>query len=671
MGKKPPDDENYKCIKMVLPKIIKDNEYNNRNVLEIINDAVKRTNNIVSKTYMLLRLIILDKYDKEEVLPKLDIDFINIAFKVFIKTKSKKPLCDENKLLLENLKSYYDSTIFGDLENGTSLNPILVYSAKTMYTAIINNIKMNFTAYLNRYINSFFKIIFQEELENKDFCKAFYKELRTVKDDIINNTLKSDIKYHNWINNNRKLLVPILKPNESIYPDLHSDPLKYLKYMIFITGQLELLGTKQFQFFPLQTNAVPKHIRIDSSGLICLLEDNTNEKLKNIKGVQNKLWTDIFRINTKGKKFKFDYSIITDGYAVSLQFINLAGENAKKIKTEKKQNGKRILEDLLRGKSKAEKEIIKKKYKAEKLEKEKKRKEEIKNNITIKIKDKKKTETNKKKEEFPYIEDVSKTELGDKHIFIDPGKRTLFTMLDDNGVYYQYHNSQYIRETKRLIYSKKINNIKKELNIIETETLLTGYNSKSINCDSFKKYIKAKLEANKILIDKYFDKRFRKYKWYSFINKKRAEDNLLNTIETVYSAEHKIIIGDWSIGKQMSNFISTPNIRLKRKLKERFKVYNIDEYKTSCISYKTEKEVGNLTLKISQNTTCQRFRTKIGKKIKMHSILTYQMENQRLGCINRDKNAVYNIRKIFNYYMLHNERLEVYSRSKSKSSYQP
>jgi hypothetical protein len=52
-----------------------------------------------------------------------------------------------------------------------------------------------------------------------------------------------------------------------------------------------------------------------------------------------------------------------------------------------------------------------------------------------------------------------------------------------------------------------------------------------------------------------------------FINKKRTQDNLLNIIEKTYSKNHKIIIGDWSIGKQMRNFISTPNLTLKRKLK--------------------------------------------------------------------------------------------------------
>ena len=141
---------------MSLEKLIRDETYNDRNVLKVINDVVKRANNIVCKTYMLLRLIILDKYHNNQDLPNIDVDFINIAFKVFINSSGKKSLCKNNKIVLENLKSYYDSNIFGDLEDGTNLNPILIYSAKTMYISIINNIKLNFIAYLNRYINSIF-----------------------------------------------------------------------------------------------------------------------------------------------------------------------------------------------------------------------------------------------------------------------------------------------------------------------------------------------------------------------------------------------------------------------------------------------------------------------------------------------------------------------------------
>ena len=77
----------------------------------------------------------------------------------------------------------------------------------------------------------------------------------------------------------------------------------------------------------------------------------------------------------------------------------------------------------------------------------------------------------------------------------------------------------------------------------------------------------------------------------------------------------------------MRNFISTPNVTLKRKLQETFKVYNIDEFRTSCLSYKTEEVCENLYLKFKKD--------KIQKERKIHSILTYQMENNRNGCINR------------------------------------
>jgi hypothetical protein len=47
---------------------------------------------------------------------------------------------------------------------------------------------------------------------------------------------------------------------------------------------------------------------------------------------------------------------------------------------------------------------------------------------------------------------------------------------------------------------------------------------------------------------------------------------------------------------------------------------------------------------------------------KMHSILTYQMENKRTGCINRDKNSVNNMAKITNHFLEKREIPERYRR---------
>ena len=58
MSKKPPDK--YKCIKLRLTNILDSSViYNNKNVVNTLDDAIKRTNKIVIKSYMLLRLWIL------------------------------------------------------------------------------------------------------------------------------------------------------------------------------------------------------------------------------------------------------------------------------------------------------------------------------------------------------------------------------------------------------------------------------------------------------------------------------------------------------------------------------------------------------------------------------------------------------------------------------------
>jgi hypothetical protein len=53
---------------------------------------------------------------------------------------------------------------------------------------------------------------------------------------------------------------------------------------------------------------------------------------------------------------------------------------------------------------------------------------------------------------------------------------------------------------------------------------------------------------------------------------------------------------------------------------------------------------------------------KKGEDRKIHSILTYQMENNRKGCINRDKNGCKNIRYVFNYYKKTGKRPERFRR---------
>ena len=634
---KPPDK--YRCIKLPIQKILKSDLP--IDVLERINDAVSRTNIITTNSYFLLRLWVLQKYHNNREIPIITEDTIRMSMKSLVKASAGPKPKGNNLALLQEFQNIGNS-IF-TLQDGKNLSAILDYYATTMITAIENNIKMHFIDYIKRFVNSYFKNIYQNELQNKEFKKQFYKELQQVKNDIINDAeiLTCDEKYHNWLNDNRYKIVPE-NYDTSYFYDIKVNPQKYLKHMIFMNLQLEEMNTKMFQFFPLQTHLIPRHIQIDTKSLVELLIDTDKKQyFDNIETNKEKLWNTFFKLHHMNK-YVFDYTIITDGYSVSLRFLHTDFVNEARIKKDKMKNGKK----LMKGLTDEEKEI----KKQEKQVQQNKLKEENRKRRELEKKEKKET----KKEvlhEFPYIDEVSKDFLYGKHLFIDPGKRSLLTIMDDDGNYFSYTNKQRIKETKRIKYSSLLKNYKDKQHITEIENTLSLFNSKTCDIKNFKEYIKEKLKVNDAIAKLYQNEKFRKYKWYSYINTKRTEDNMLNKIENKYGKDMKIIIGDWSIGKQMRNFISTPNLAIKRKLNTRFEVYNIDEFRTSCLNYKTEELCNNLYLPDKKNI-----------ERKMHSILTFKMENKRKGCINRDKNGCKNIQKVFNHYIETGERPEKYKR---------
>ena len=642
---KPPDK--YQCLKVHLQSILHNTtEYENSNKenLLILEDAITRTNNITTKTYLLLRLWILYNYHNQVEIPIITNDTISMCMKSLLLPSAGPKPKGNNLLLLNEFKNLHNN--FFSLEDGKNLSAILDYYSTTMITCIENNIKMRFFDYIHRFIFSYYKFLHKEEFDNnKDFRKQLYKELNVVEKDILNNTLLCDAKYHNWVNENRYNIVP-REYDTSYHYDIQATPHKYLKHMIFMCLELEKIERKAFQFFPIQSNAILRHIQIDTKALIELfIKEEKKQYLDNVELHKEFIWDKIFNVKQSLRKYKFDYTIITDGYSSSLRFLHKDFVEEQQEKKKRMKDGKLALKGL----TKEEKDKIKETKKDEQKEKAKQKR----------LENKDKPKKSKKEEkienpEFQYIDEIPKEELQGKHIFIDPGKRDLLTMMDDNGKFFSYTNKQYLKSTKRLKYQSLLKNYKDKIGITEIEQELNKYNSKSCSIEKFQEYITAKLEANKKLVPLYKNLKFRKYKWYSFINKKRTEDNIVNKIANEYSKEHKIIIGDWSIGKQMRNFISTPNLSLKRKLKEHFQLYNIDEFRTSCLSYKTEEVCDNLYLKFKKDPK-QKLR-------KIHSILTYKMENKRIGCINRDKNGCKNIQKIFNSYIETGERPEKYRR---------
>ena len=74
---------------------------------------------------------------------------------------------------------------------------------------------------------------------------------------------------------------------------------------------------------------------------------------------------------------------------------------------------------------------------------------------------------------------------------------------------------------------------------------------------AYEKYIKEKNKVNDKLFKLYENEKFRQYKWYAFINKKRTEDNMLNLIENKFGKAAR------------ENIVNMSKIKLKRKLLEK------------------------------------------------------------------------------------------------------
>ena len=133
--------------------------------------------------------------------------------------------------------------------------------------------------------------------------------------------------------------------NDNIYKILKNTPQICFKNMIYMNIELNKLNKKQFQFFPLQSNTILRHIQIDTSALIELFENKVSEVFKNIEIQKAIIWTNIFKINKTIKNYVFDYTIITDGYSTALRFLHkdyVEIKKDKKVYSQKKETQNNI-----------------------------------------------------------------------------------------------------------------------------------------------------------------------------------------------------------------------------------------------------------------------------------------------------------------------------------------
>ena len=232
---------------------------------------------------------------------------IKIIFNVLsISSKGGNRPQGENLKLLEDFERFYQDHYknlnYENKVSGEYLTQILDGLATDMLTNIENNIKLHFFKYVNRFVNSSFKKINNDLVEKAkdgtktELRKQLNKEIYEVKQDLLNNTLKSNEKYHKWINSHRDNIFS--KNFENSYEfDIQNNPQKYLKSMIYMCEQIEKLETKSFQFFPLRTDVVMKYFPLDTKVLVDLfLREDKQKYYDDIETYKKPVWKMFFDI---------------------------------------------------------------------------------------------------------------------------------------------------------------------------------------------------------------------------------------------------------------------------------------------------------------------------------------------------------------------------------------
>ena len=623
------EEDNYDYMKTIKDNI--KNVINDNSTVSKINDLVIKTNKIVIHSYLFIKLYCLYLYKNNKLFPKIDKEFICDVFKVITIRKCGKggytyeKMPQQLKDLTLFYKDHYKSTCDEkEILYYDKMSYILAYEAIDMITNIENNIREHFIQHLNKFVNISFKLKdnmdkITKEIKDKELRKLqkkeLYNEIKKVKDDILSfDELKSDIKYHTWIKEQKKFLLPNKTKfdKNSIMYDIKSNPIDYLKSMIYIGTELEKVYDLEIEYhtlhlfnvLPLRTNIVPKNITIDTCGLIqnFLGDESTTEHLKNYK-TENKqylLWNRLFKLDKKifvKNKYEFNYMIKSDGISVSVLFIRI-GLDGKPLK--------------------------------------------------------KCNKNNKEEENMDYIEKVEFTDKMKKKkiVVADPNYSDLIYCgsKDNNGNLetFRYTQNQRRLETRVKKYNKIMDKVAKETkindkNIKEIETVLSNFNSHTNNYDKFKEYITQKNKTNLILFNHYEQTFYRKFKLNRYINTQKSESKMIHNFEEKFGSSKEVmfVMGDFDKGDNMKGKEPVICKKFRKIFKNAgYETYLVNEFRTSKLCNCCHKEIEPFLEKKSNKPKD----IKNNKKIICHGLLRHTDVKPQCEIIhNRDKNAVQNM----------------------------
>ena len=612
---KPP--EFFKSVKTSLKSILKHPEFNEAK----INNVVIKAHKIVIHTLQFMKLYFLYHYETNGILPEINKVLILNIMKVVCgekHTKMGKPPNKETVELQEQLtifyKKHYKPYTQPEQLDYEYMSNVLAYLCEDIQTMYSNNIQLHYVDYVERFVNVVWKKkmlvekirkLCPTKKERETKIKHLESDLRKIKNDLLNVNPEiaytSKSFYHNWIAEQKRRILPTKEKfqKQSIFYDLKCSPFDYFPCMITIMKQMENELETISNVFPLRSSIMPGYVRLDTITLVNLLLRKEHGKKGdysnkgNTKKYEDKIWRFFFRVERKmfhKTGYSFHHMISTDGVGVSILFLRNDLVGLKQLPKVVKGSSSELYIDELN--------------------------------------------------DYSHLQ-------GKKIVAVDPGKEDLIYCVDNaskDAIVFRYSQNQRRKETKMKKYRNIMLGMKtKQINgksVIEYETELSKYNRKTLDIDKFKEYVGEKNRINNILFGFYAKQLFRKLKFSRYINAKRNEQKMISNFKKMYGNPDEVVIciGDWEQRQHMKYKEPTLGKGMRTLFRRnKYKVYLVDEHKTSCKCSKCEGGV------------CEKFMVRENPRPKKDELrLVHGLLRCKSGCgaWNRDRNGSTNIYKI-------------------------
>jgi hypothetical protein len=539
-------------------------------MIPAINEVVDLVNQIVIRSYQLIRLYVLYCFQEEKSIPEINKSFCYLALTTVsrpnkITKQNQDPLKQElTKFYLNHYLPLLPEGSFTLETNG--LSETLQKISIEMETAYLNNLSIHFFPRLKKFVkNELNKVLKKgQTTEEKRYWSQIFTSLMNslhdkdkklsplefikIYDDGLNYLPEHDFDEgslsYDVQSNTLKYLVPTLKLNqyfekerdEKMKRDEENDRKEQ-------TGEeKKKKSLKLCQPLCLRNQMVPKYVPINIKSLIYLFDfPNLNCKKTSLFGriqkvpeLEQDIWNTHFNMDKKFMKqkgYSFYNRIDTDGFGCSITFIKSQYRRlAFKPKFKINQNPYQLVTSL----------------DEEQLEKLKER-----------------------------------TLVG-----LDPGKGVLAMLVDKKGKTVKYTSSQRRYESFQKNAKYVRDRLKTMNKLQETEKVLADHDARTMNVEKFKDFIRVKMVVTNKVKEHYDQIIYRKLRLRTFVEGKKSVDNFLKRIEDTYGSKPLIGYGNWSRSSQMKFQAPTMGRGLRRQIHQRFETLTVLEVQNIVINVK-------------------------------------------------------------------------------------